>query len=270
MNIYIAGPMRSKPEFNFPAFFEAAEWLSSLGLNPINPAEFDVDRGFDPRSGRGQLVTPEFIADAIRRDVGLILDEAEGILMLPGWTESIGASAEYALARWKELPVFKRDGDLLVGEETIGPLDMEYSEEKKQKFTPDPVVNTSVPKGDHLFNANWPFTDPSVEEEEDVLEEALRLTRGDRQNQYGPPDQDFRRTADMWTALKGVKFEPKDVAMFTICMKLSRETHQKKRDNWVDIAGYARCGHICAEAAAQREVEQDEEWNYCRINRGAE
>ena len=83
--------------------------------------------------------------------------------------------------------------------------------------------------------------------EEDILEEASRITSGDRQNQYGPADQDFKRTAQMWSAIKGVEFTPKEVAMFLICLKLSRETHQKKRDNWVDIAGYAKCGSICEE-----------------------
>jgi hypothetical protein len=84
---------------------------------------------------------------------------------------------------------------------------------------------------------------------EDILEEALRITSGDRQNTYGPPDQDFQRTALMWSALKGVEFTAREVAMFMIALKLSRETHQMKRDNSVDIAGYARCLDICNRAA---------------------
>jgi hypothetical protein len=86
-------------------------------------------------------------------------------------------------------------------------------------------------------------------ETEDILEEAMRLTSGDRQAQYGPPTQDFSRTAAMWTALFGHQFEPKDVALAMILLKASRQVHQKKRDNWVDIAGYARCGSICDEVA---------------------
>jgi len=82
-------------------------------------------------------------------------------------------------------------------------------------------------------------------EDEDILDEAMRLTKHDRQAQYGPPDQDFTRTAAMWSALKGVPFSAQDVATFMICLKMSREQHQRKRDNWVDIAGYARCGSLC-------------------------
>ena len=92
---------------------------------------------------------------------------------------------------------------------------------------------------------------PADADAEDVLEEALRITSGDRNNQYGPPDQDFQRTAALWSAMKGVEFNAREVAMFMILLKLSRETHQKKRDNSVDIAGYARCLDICNRAAGE-------------------
>lgn len=93
--------------------------------------------------------------------------------------------------------------------------------------------------------AEWLRFSVIYEVEEDILEEAIRITEGDRNASYGPPDQDFQRTAAMWSAIKGVPFEAREVAMFMVAMKLSRETHQRKRDNWVDIAGYARCGSLC-------------------------
>lgn len=101
-----------------------------------------------------------------------------------------------------------------------------------------------------LAIANWRGLDiryqtPPKSHEEDILEEALRITKGDRNASYGPPDQDFQRTAKLWSAIKGIEFEAREVAMFMVALKLSRETHQKKRDNWVDIAGYARCGSLC-------------------------
>lgn len=96
--------------------------------------------------------------------------------------------------------------------------------------------------------AEWLGLEVMYEDDQDILEEALRLTKGDRQAIYGPPDQDFARTAAIWTALKGIPFEAREVAMFMIAIKLSRETHQRKRDNAVDIAGYARCLDICNKA----------------------
>ena len=86
------------------------------------------------------------------------------------------------------------------------------------------------------------------EPEEDVLEEALRITSDERQESYGPPDQDFRKTAAIWSVILGVKVEARDVALCMIAVKIARETHQRNRDNAVDIAGYARCLHLCNEA----------------------
>lgn len=81
--------------------------------------------------------------------------------------------------------------------------------------------------------------------EGDVLREAFEATTGDRQAAYGPPDQDFRRTAGMWSAYLGVQIEPFQVAWMMMMLKASRELHQAKRDNYVDAAGYARCGYLC-------------------------
>jgi hypothetical protein len=114
-----------------------------------------------------------------------------------------------------------------------------------------------TPKSQALFKKDWaakaePDGIQPEPPEEDVLEEALRITSGDRQSQYGPPEQDFTRTAAMWSGLFGHKlkepFEARDVAMAMICLKLSRETHQRKRDNSVDVAGYARLLHIINQA----------------------
>ena len=88
-----------------------------------------------------------------------------------------------------------------------------------------------------------------------ILDEAKAAVTGDRQASYGPPDQDFARTAGMWSALfsdllrEGVRFEPFHVAQAMILLKMSRQRHQRKRDNWVDAAGYAHCGAVCDEVA---------------------
>jgi hypothetical protein len=96
---------------------------------------------------------------------------------------------------------------------------------------------------------------PADDPKEDILDIASRITRGDRQSSYGPPDQDFRRTADMITAMlrhklaDGQQFETWEIAQMMIVIKLSRLQHSKKRDSVVDIAGYARCMDVCYDAA---------------------
>ena len=192
-SIYIAGPMRGYPRFNFDAFHEAEADLKAKGYLPLSPAKADEENGFD--ASKEHTFTQADMMAFMRRDFEMIM-RADALAVLPGWEKSTGATAEVGLARWKGIPVYR-------------------------------------------------YPDMVKLEDEDVLEEALRITRGDRQNQYGPPDQDFQRTADMWSALKGVTFTKKEVAMFMILLKCSRQTHQDKRDNWVDIAGYARCGNLC-------------------------
>ncbi len=84
-----------------------------------------------------------------------------------------------------------------------------------------------------------------------LLREAEALVTGDRNNAYGPPTQDFDRTAIMWTAyLDGRRIlEAHDVAAMMILLKLSRISWDPtNRDSWVDIAGYAACGYECVEA----------------------
>lgn len=90
-----------------------------------------------------------------------------------------------------------------------------------------------------------------MEQPETILEEAARLCGGSRQDDYGGPVGDFTRTAKMWSAMKGVDFEPREVALFMAAVKISRECHRSKRDNWVDLAGYAHCGYQCAELAQE-------------------
>jgi len=94
---------------------------------------------------------------------------------------------------------------------------------------------------------------------EEVLSEALECVMKSRNNDYGPPDQDFTRTAAIWTALFGPKlradaaFDGKDVALAMIALKLSRACWADKRDNFVDAAGYAACGWECAVRDEERQ-----------------
>jgi hypothetical protein len=81
----------------------------------------------------------------------------------------------------------------------------------------------------------------------EMLEEADSLVNGDRNNTYGPPHQDFQRTADALTAfgftVEGKPLSAHHVAMILATVKLSRLVWTPgKRDSWVDLAGYAACG----------------------------
>ncbi len=102
-HIYIAGPMRGYPEFNFPAFFDAELIAEAAGYDSVfNPARRDTDAGFDPTGLEGtmeELAEHDFsLRDALGADTAWICSTATAIYMLEGWENSSGARAERALA----------------------------------------------------------------------------------------------------------------------------------------------------------------------------
>lgn len=78
----------------------------------------------------------------------------------------------------------------------------------------------------------------------EILKQATDAVCTDREGQYGSPEDNFRRIADLWTAYwGGYPFEPKDVAMMMSLLKIARiATGKHKDDNYIDLAGYAACG----------------------------
>lgn len=77
---------------------------------------------------------------------------------------------------------------------------------------------------------------------EEVLDEAKRIVNGDRNKDYGEPEDAFDDIASLWSAYLERDLNGKDVAAMMILLKVARVKHGDKDDNWVDIAGYAACG----------------------------
>ncbi len=50
IKIYIAGAMRGKDKYNFPAFDAARDKLLALGYWPVNPADLDREVGGHDKS----------------------------------------------------------------------------------------------------------------------------------------------------------------------------------------------------------------------------
>ena len=103
--VYVAGPMQGYPNFNFPKFAEVAERLRSIGHEVFSPAERDIEiHGNEvSKAPTGNLKEIEHtgfsLRDALADDTAYICKEATAIAMLPGWENSKGAQAEWALAR---------------------------------------------------------------------------------------------------------------------------------------------------------------------------
>ena len=211
--IYIAGPMTGLPDHNFPAFHAAAERLRQAGWETVNPAE-----NFD---GRTDLPRETYL----RADIEL-LATCDAVAMLPGWEDSRGAKLEYLLAWELNMPVID-----VATLQPIGPN------------APVPGVNL------HRLAV---VREEQPEEAESVLDEASRITGGARHQDYGHPTEDFARTALIWNGILAGKLRddaaitPMDVPLCMIAVKLARQAHRHKRDNLVDIAGYARTAAMIA------------------------
>lgn len=104
--IYLAGPMRNIPFFNFPAFHDAAATLREFGFTVFNPAENDINSNgsadFVVSNTTGCLdsaIEQGFdLRKALAEDTRFICEEADILALLPGWERSKGAQAERSLA----------------------------------------------------------------------------------------------------------------------------------------------------------------------------
>jgi hypothetical protein len=151
----------------------------------------------------------------LRADLTM-LAKCDAIAMLPGWRNSRGAMLEYLIAHELSLTVYDA--------ETLAPAEAR--------------------------RVNLRLIDGAAQES--VLDEAKRITSAERQADYGHPRDDFARTALMWTGIFGGKLRDgesiaaSDIPLCMIAVKLARQAHRHKRDNLVDIAGYARTAAMVA------------------------
>lgn len=102
VRVYLAGPMSGLPEFNYPAFNQAAEQLRTLGFHVENPAECEPCDSWNEYMRRG--LTKMLTCDCVA--------------FLPGSMASKGATIERRLAANLDIPEC-RVGALLIDPETV-------------------------------------------------------------------------------------------------------------------------------------------------------
>jgi hypothetical protein len=88
-----------------------------------------------------------------------------------------------------------------------------------------------------------------------ALREAARIVSGDRNVQYGGPEENFTRTAQIWSVIMGIEFTAEDVAMMMVGLKVARYVNRGgfQGDTWIDIAGYAGCGYEVGSLEASKQ-----------------
>lgn len=116
----------------------------------------------------------------------------------------------------------------------------------KYIVTADDSQNEYPTLGAALDELKWlrnPAANSAHTTRETVLDAAKRCVCGDREQDYGSPENNFRTISSMWSAYAGVEFTPVDVAAMLALLKIARiASGHAKADNWIDLAGYAACG----------------------------
>lgn len=72
-----------------------------------------------------------------------------------------------------------------------------------------------------------------------IAQEAIGIVNGARRKSYGTPLDNHTRTAKFWGAYLGIKITPEQVCYLNMLQKIARSMENDKRDNGVDIVGYA-------------------------------
>lgn len=93
----------------------------------------------------------------------------------------------------------------------------------------------------------------------DILDKAKECVCGQREQDYGSPEDNFRTIADLWSVYLDEKISAVDVAMMMALLKIARiKSGTATDDSFVDLAGYAACGgEIVEKQRAKKKEETD-------------
>lgn len=88
----------------------------------------------------------------------------------------------------------------------------------------------------------------------EILDTEKSMVTGQREQDYGTPEDNFSAIARLWSAYAGYTYSAEDVAIMMCLFKIGRiTTGSGTDDSYIDLAGYAACaGEIRAE---RRKVE---------------
>lgn len=132
--LYIAGPMRGYPRYNFDMFGLVTRKLRLEAFKVVSPHEHDLEMGLDPDKKLTEAEETEFLKGAFSWDVQAIR-LGKGIVLLPGWEKSGGARCEATIALFcgKEIWVW----DPIMGQQLIRLANPAELDEIRRKPTPD-------------------------------------------------------------------------------------------------------------------------------------
>ena len=114
----------------------------------------------------------------------------------------------------------------------------------------DPKVYKLVP----ICEDPKPEQEPEPWTRKRVLREAEKCVCGQREHDYGTPEDSFEMIGKLWTVYLdyATKIDAHDVAAMMALLKIARIAKSPNHmDSWCDLAGYASCGGEIAWKEAQ-------------------
>lgn len=235
--VYIAGPIRKgNLDSNIAQAFDAFYALKNAGFSPVCPhLSCFLETGAKYRRGnrdcwyaRTEVYGVTF-EEWMEIDLS-ILAKCDYLFRLPG--ESEGADKEVEFATKNGILVY------------VASDDFDLDARQLSSLAPIGGVN----RKDASRSA--------------ILEQASKCVNGPRDQQYGSPEDNFSRIADLWNAyLRSngmiqpgcpgcLGLHPHEVAALLALVKIARSIESPEHlDNWIDLAGYAACG---GEVASRR------------------
>lgn len=88
-----------------------------------------------------------------------------------------------------------------------------------------------------------------------ILDEAKAIVEGSRQSDYGDPVESFDRIAKTASMITGKDLSPKECCAVLMAVKIVRESFKHKRDNLIDLCGYAHIMNELNENESEKEGE---------------
>lgn len=78
----------------------------------------------------------------------------------------------------------------------------------------------------------------------EILDLANECICGDRNLQYGEPEDNFSDIAKLWSVFLDINITAPQVAAMMILLKTARikSSEGRDKDSWIDVVGYAACG----------------------------
>lgn len=132
LNIYVAGGMESVGgNFNFPLFDFVTQQLRARGCTVMNPAELTrefigpIDRLLAMSKEERKKTRKGLLA----KELAWIINNADRVVLLPGWEKSPGATVERAVALAMGIPVHELPNEVSLMQDDVA-IEIDTPEEK--------------------------------------------------------------------------------------------------------------------------------------------